>query len=91
MAGGMERDGDPVARERLAVGDRFDRDFAKALDQDRRCQALADVDFRPEARMIAMRMGDERPRNGAPRIDVEIAGGAIEAPVGRNDKVHARG
>jgi hypothetical protein len=92
MARRMERDLDPVAREPLAIGDRFDCDVAEALPQDRGRVPLTDVDVRPEPRMIAMRVRDERPRNGAPRIDVEIAGGAIEAALGWNDKVHrARG
>ena len=64
MARGMEGDLDSVARKRLAIGDRFDRNLAEAFQEDRRRVALADIDVRPEPRMIAMRMRDERPRNG---------------------------
>jgi hypothetical protein len=48
---------------------------------------MEDTSTRAEARMVGMRMGDDRARRAGPRIDVKIAGGAIEPAVGRNDEV----
>ena len=82
MARRMKRKLDPVAGQDLAVGRRLDRDVAKALAQDRRRVAMADINLRAEARVVGMRMGDDRARNGAPGIDVKVARGAIEPAVG---------
>ena len=56
----------------------------------RRGLAMADVKVRAEAGVIGVGVSDERPRDGAPRIDMEVARGAIEAAIGRNDEVHKR-
>ena len=82
MAGGMKRNLDPVARQDLPIIRRLDRDVAEALAQDRRRVAMADINLRAEARVVGMRMGDDRARDGTPRIDVKIARGAIEPTVG---------
>ena len=86
----MERDLDAVAGQDLAVSRGLDRDVAEALAQDRRGVAMADIDVRPEPCVVGMRMGDDRARDRAPRIDVKIAGGAIKAAIGRNNEVHER-
>jgi hypothetical protein len=39
--------------------------------------------------MIAVSMGDDSPVNAAPRIDVKIAGRAVEAFVGELNERHA--
>ena len=82
MARRMKRNLDPVARQDLAISRGLDRDVAQALAQDRRRVAMADIDLRAEARVVGMRMGDDRARNGAPGIDVKVARGAIEPAVG---------
>ena len=82
MARGMKRNLDPIARQDLPVSRRLDRDVAQALAQDRRRVVMADINLRTEARVVGMRMGDDRARNGTPGIDVKIARGAIEPAVG---------
>ena len=82
MARGMKRKLDSVARQDLAIGGRLDRDVAKAFAEYRGRVAMADVNIRAEARVVGMGMGDDRPRNGAPGIDVKIARGAIEPAFG---------
>ena len=73
MPGRMERNLDAVAHDFLAVVDRLDRYVAEAPAQDRRAVAMADVKVRPEPRVVAVRVGDQRPRDRAPRIDMEAA------------------
>ena len=82
VAGRMKRKLDPVARQDLAVSRRLDRDVAQALAQDRRGVAMADINLRAVARVIGMRMGDDRALNRAPGIDVKVARGAIEPAFG---------
>ena len=84
----MKRDLDAVADQRLAVIDGLDRDIAEAFLQDRRAVAMADVELRAEAGMVAVGMGDQRARDRPPRVDMKVARGAIEAAIGRNDEVH---
>ena len=52
--------------------------------------ALADVDLRPEARMIGVGMRDDARAERGATDRYEIARGAIEAAIGRNDKVHGK-
>ena len=87
MAGGMKRKLDPVARQDLPVGRRLDRDIAQALAKYGRRVAMADINLRPETRVVGMRMGDDRARDGSPGIDMKIARGAIEPAVGGSDEV----
>ena len=82
MARGMKRNLDPVPRQDLAIGRCLDRDVAKALAKDRRRVAVTDINLRAEARVIGMRMGDDRSRNRPPGINVKVARGAIEPAVG---------
>ena len=91
MSRRMERKLDPVAGQDLAVGRGLDRDVAEALAQDRRRVLMANIDLGAEPRVVGMPMCDHRPRDGAPGIDMEIAGGAIKAAIGRNDEVHRTG
>ena len=90
VARGMKRNLDPVAGQDFAVSRSLDRDVAEALAQNRGRVAMADVDFRAEAGVVGMGMGDDGARNRPPGIDVKVARGAIEAAVGRNDKVQDR-
>ncbi len=84
----MERNLDAVTGQRLAVSDRLDRDVAEPPAQERRTVAMANVEVRAGTGMVAVRMGDQRPADRAPRIDVKVARGAIEAAIGRDDEVH---
>ena len=89
MAGRVERELDAVAGQDLAVVRGLDRDVAEALFQDRRGQRMADVEVGAEAGVIGVRMGDDGAGNRPPRVDMKVAGLAIEASVGRCDQVHA--
>ncbi len=91
MARRMERQLDAVADQDLAIGNGLDCDVAEALAQDRRCVRMANIDLGPEPRVVGVPMRDHRPRDGTPGIDMEIAGRAIEAAIGRNDEVHRTG
>ena len=82
MARGMKRNLDPVARQDLAIGRCLDRDVAKALTKDRRRVAVTDIHIRAKARVIGMRMRDDRALHRPPGIDVKVARGAIETTVG---------
>ena len=88
MARRVERNLDAVAGKDLAVLRRFDGNLAEAFLKDRRGVTVADIDVRPEPRMVGMAVGDHRARDRAPGIDMKIAGGAKEAAIGRNDEVH---
>ncbi len=89
MAGGVERNLDAVAAERLAIFHRLYCDVAETLAQDRRGRAVAQVDVGAGSRVVAVRMGDHRPPGGAPGIDMKAASSAIEAEVGADDEIHA--
>ena len=90
MAGRVERDLDAVARQDLAIGGRLDGDVAEALPEDLRGRRMADIDLGAEAGMIGVGVGDDRAGNAAPRIDMKVARGAIEAAIGRRDEVHGK-
>ena len=88
VAGRVERDLDAVPGQDLAIGRRLDHDLAEPPAKDRGGERMADVDIRPEARVVGVAMGNHRARDGPPRVDMKIAGLAIEAAVGRSDQVH---
>ena len=90
MTGRMERHFDAVLPERLAVTNNLDRDVAEALFKERRGVLVAEIDLGSRPGVVAVSMGDERPPDRPPRIDVEVAGRAIKPTVGGSDQVHPR-
>lgn len=90
MTGRVERYFDTVLPERLAVTNNLDRDVAEALFEERRGVLVAEIDLGSRPGVVAVSMGDERPPDRPPRIDVEVAGRAIKPTVGESDQVHPR-
>ncbi len=83
VAGGVEGDGHTVDVGRHAVGQRLDarlRPHAQAQDALARCGAQ--VSGRAGAGVVAVGVGDDRARHRLPRIDEEVARGAVEAVIG---------
>ena len=80
MTGRMERDADAADRCRLAVGLRFhDQVAAEAAMEERTTQIGAEISAAAWARVVAVRVGDQRPVDGTPGIDIEAAGLAEQA------------
>ena len=46
--------------------------------------------FGEGARMVGVAVGDDRPRHRPPRVDVEVASGAVQATVGQRENVRTR-
>src|SRR5687768_9332071 len=75
----MQRDTRAAERERLAVLVRLQQGFRpEAPGQDGQAVALGVVQPAAGACMVAMAVRDHRARHGPPRIDVEVAGRAIQ-------------
>ena len=89
MTCGVERDGNPAEAYWLAV--RHTPDSGIGL-QPRTEHLLAGArgEIRPgtPAGMVTMRMGDHRPIHRLPRVDVEVAGLAIESAIGKGEEGH---
>src|SRR5688572_23353372 len=67
-------------RERLAIRERLDRRLVtKSPAQDRHARRRAQVAAAARTGMVAVAVSDQRAIDSAPGIDVEVAGGAIEA------------
>ncbi len=80
VPGGVEADAGAAERQRPAVRLRLDRHVgAEAAGEQRRRRVRAQVGGAAGAGVIAVRVGDQRPRHRAPRVDVEVAGLAVEA------------
>src|SRR5579863_1397006 len=90
MSGRMERDFHAVPFDRFPVANGFNPNFAESPTQDWRAVVVAKIDGAAEARVIGMAVGDDRPFDGAPRIDKKIAGRAIKPLRARDDQVHGR-
>ena len=83
VASGMERDAHAVEVDWFAVvGEANGRARPQARAHDALALARAEVRVASPARVIAVRVGDDRARHGEPGIDVEVAGLAVEAAVG---------
>ena len=83
MAGGVEGDADAADLASGAVGEALDVDLrAEAVADHRRGGGGGEVVAVAGIGMVGMAMGDERAIDRVPRVDVETAGGAIDAIIG---------
>jgi hypothetical protein len=88
VAGRMQRHAHAVHVERLAVGQRAQRDAgAEPRAQHALGGRRGQVRAVPGARVVGVGVGDHRPRDRAPGIDVEVAGFAVE-PFRAADEQH---
>jgi hypothetical protein len=88
VAGGVQRNRHAVSRDALAVIERLDRYLAEPGTQHGQRRTRGDVMPAAGARMIGVRVRDDRMLDRPPRIDVEVAGRAIEAFGPYDDQVH---
>jgi hypothetical protein len=83
VAGGMERNTDSIERHGLAIGEGFNGGVVTEAGAE---QALAglrgQVLLRSGAGVIGMGVGDDGAVHGSPGVDVEVAGGAVDAILG---------
>jgi hypothetical protein len=75
----MQRDLHAAQREAFTVVMRLQRHIAQPPTQDRHAAGTAVVLAHAAARVVAVAVGDHRARHRPPRIDVEIAGRAVQA------------
>ena len=88
VSGGMERETHAVDGSGFPIVDSLDRSVRPEPNAQRPFPlARCEVPFAPSPRMIGVGVGDHRPRNGIPRIDIEIACLAIKAGVAQSDEV----
>ena len=65
----------------LAEFNGFDRNIAEPMAHDGCAGVCAQVTFMPRARVVGVSVGDQRTVHGAPRVDIEITGGAVDAAI----------
>src|SRR6056297_1484042 len=78
MARRVERHPRLADLPRLAVADGVERDIPQPVAHHRGSEIRCEIGPMPVAGVIGMAVGDQRPRDRAPRVDVEIAGGTVE-------------
>ena len=89
MAGGVETQGDAVMQQPLAIRQGLQVDvLAQSRAQNPFAGRRGQVMLVAGAGMVAMGVGDDRTLDRPPRVDVEIAGRAVQAFGARDDKVH---
>ncbi len=72
----MQRDLHAAQRSLFAVRDGFDVRFRTQAQPQQIAPGLGgEIPFAADAGVVAVGMGNDRPRHGAPRIDVEIPRG----------------
>ena len=82
MARRVEGDRGPADLPPLAIGDALDGDLAQAVAHHWQGRVGGKVTAHAVAGMVGMTMGDQRPVNGAPRVDVKVTCRAIDAVFG---------
>jgi hypothetical protein len=84
----MKRDGNIAKGERLTEVVALDpRLQPEPPPQQPDARARRMIPLRAAPGVVAVRMGDQRPLDRAPRIDVEAAQGAVQAILGQRDEV----
>ena len=83
----MQRDADAVVTGRLAVAERTDRYIrAESRPEDPLALGRAQVMSGSPASVVTVRVGDDRAIDRLPRVDMEIACGAVEPAVGDTEQ-----
>ncbi|MNI45527.1 hypothetical protein D3C73_999550 [compost metagenome] len=89
MAGGVETQGDAVMQQPLAIRQGLQVDvLAQSRTQNPLAGCRRQVMLVASTGVVAMGVGDDRTLDRPPRVDVEIAGRAVQAFGSRDDKVH---
>ena len=89
MARRMQRQFHAVVRDRLAISQRLQIDVgAEANTQRAFAMAVRQIMTVAGARMVRVRMRDDRAVYRFPRLDVKVAGGALQALRARDDQIH---
>ncbi|MNF83995.1 hypothetical protein D3C84_663360 [compost metagenome] len=89
MAGGVETQGDAVMQQSLAIRQSLQVDvLAQSRTQNSFTGCCRQVMLVTGSGMVAMGVSDDATLNRPPRVDVEIAGRAVQAFGTRDDKVH---
>jgi len=78
MAGRVQRYLHLPQAERHALDVRLHRHVTQAPAQDRQAAFAAVVLAHARTGMVAVAMGDDRARYRSPRVDMKIAGGAVQ-------------
>ena len=82
MACGVERDRGPADLARLAIGDALDGDLAQPVAHYGERGMGGQIAAHAVAGMVGVAVGDQRPGDGAPGVDVEATSGAVDAVFG---------
>ena len=90
VARGMQRDAHPEVVDALSIAQRLQIDLAEAGPQHALARCGCEVVRVACARMVGMGVRDHRARDWSPRVDVEVAGRAVEALGTQHDEVVSR-
>ena len=89
VPGGVERDADAVDVDGFAVVDGADRGGgSEAGAKHLGAFARAEVPLRPPSGVVTVSVRDDRSLHRLPRVDVEIAGLAVQAALGQSEQRH---
>ena len=83
----VQADAHPLPVQRLAPGQGLQADIAEPHAQQSGAFGAAQVVSVPGPRMVGMGMGDDGAINRAPRVDVEVADGAVQTLRAQHDQV----
>src|SRR6185437_5488793 len=85
VTSGMKRDADVADRDRLTPRLGLDDAIRESVTEQRRAFGCAEIRVRSGARVITVRMRDDRALDGLPGIDMEVAGFAVQTGRGGTD------
>jgi hypothetical protein len=87
MSGGVERHAHIVQMERLTIVDSLNRSVgAKPRAQYAMALRLGEIVTGSPARVVAVRVRDDRTIDWLPGVDVEVAGLAVQPSIGETQK-----
>jgi hypothetical protein len=87
VTGGVKTDSNSEVVGRLAVGQGLQIDIAQAPTKHQFSRRRGEVMRTPSPGVIGMRVSDDSAVDGLPRVDIEVAGGAVEALGTLNDQI----